>query len=136
MIKVPLKEYIEKSEEFITKHENYLDIRDCIYNNSNMFSEDRLEELAKSLEEQYKKYSSIFQFEYCTDFNDEYLKTFSVANKDYWINILTHIGEHCIVENSNGIFKGMIATLDDFYYIIDVDGDERIETAVSHIKFN
>lgn len=133
MTKLSLDEYLKMQEYFCKKNAEYHDIFICIEDSS--ISDDRKEELIESLKEQYKGYTNIFECDYYTDFNEEYIKTVHIADEDMWLDILTNVGEECETANYSGIFKGMVVTLDDYYYVVDVDGTEYWETAVSAIDF-
>ncbi len=134
MKKVPLDEYLEKADEFCKQNEEYYDICLCI-SNSDLFDETRKEELCSAIDAKYGDYTNIYNFEYYTDFDGEYIKTMDVKDKDIWLSILSHIGERCKTEGAEGVFKGMVVTLDDYYYVVDCDGKEQWDTAVSHIEF-
>lgn len=134
MKEMTLEEFRVAQNDFYDKYDDYISIRSVIWNS--YLSEKRQEEVIKTLKEAFKGYTDPLERDEFTEINEDYINIFiRNSEKDYYFNLLKHLGKSCEIEGKKGIFKRMIATFEDNYYEIDYNGRLSWETMVSRINF-
>lgn len=133
MTRLDLKDFIDCYNEFYDQYNSYITI--CSLIKKSNLGENEQETLLKSVKEKYDGYTNIYEIDVYTAVTDELLKTGFFKYTDPFEELIKHIGEECSVDNTSGILKNIVATIEDFYYIIEVDGKDTWFSAVAKIEF-
>lgn len=124
--KLSAKEYREYENEFFKKYDEYRTETKKLFMTPDISKEELTERYAH-LKEKYKGYTDVFESSYCASITDEYLEIFDggdVNAKKLCEESKKYIGKRVIYsddENNVGILKDIIATVDDYYYVIETD---------------
>lgn len=132
MTLLPLDEFRKFERDFFDKYNRYLNLRTAVYNSD--IPEATQESIVEALEKAFEGYTDMYSRPEMTWVTNEY---FDGCNREdnHWLELNKHIGEECEAEGMKGIFKGVVATIEDYYYVIDTGDKEELMTGVAKIRF-
>lgn len=133
MKKLNYQDFVEYYNKFYDQYNIFVTLQSLV-RNSNL-SEAEKDNINKSIEEKYDGFTNVYEDDVYTDVTDELLSSGIYKYSDPFKEIIQHIGEECCIDNINGTLKAVVSTIEDFYYIIEVEGKDIWFSAVAKIEF-
>ncbi len=129
---LPLEEFRKFEENFFEKYNRYLNLRTAVYGSD--IPEGTQESIVDALEKAFKGYTNMYSRSEMTWVTPEYFG-FKEGETNHWLKLNEHIGEKCESEGIKGTFVGTVATIEDYYYVINTGEKMELMTGVAGIKF-
>ncbi len=129
---LPLEEFRKFEKDFFEKYNKYIDLRTAVYTSD--IPEGTQDSIVDALEKAFEGYTDMYSRSEMTWVTPEYFG-FKEGETNHWLKLNEHIGEECESEGVKGTFVGTVATIEDYYYVINTGEKMELMTGVAKIKF-
>ncbi len=128
-----LEEFKAFEKDFFEKYNKYVDLRTAVYISD--IPEGTQDSIVEALEKAFEGYTDMYSRSEMTWVTPEYFEDIDERESNYWLKLNEHIGEKCESEGVKGTFEGVVATIEDYYYVINTGEKKELMTGVAKIKF-